>query len=213
MTIIEAVRSISEDQAREWAKTYYGKNGNAAYSGAYFELVGREESELNRISAGDLYAPMCLSVKVPIKVGVYILESDADEVNGLLAAIPSDLGLRALSESEYESVLGEGSSAWKLWDILRATHRKEGRWYIGPTTASKIMARKRPHLIPIEDKVVNSVIGSDGKDSWDLWWEALSEHGDEMEKLARVVREAADRPDLSTLRALDVALWMKGKRT
>lgn len=81
MSIIEAVREISEDQAREWARTYYGKNGSAAYSGAYFELVGRKESEDSRISAGDLYAPMCLSVEVPIEAGVYILESNADKVN------------------------------------------------------------------------------------------------------------------------------------
>lgn len=211
MSIVEAVASIRDDQAREWAQIYYGKNGRSAFSGAYFEILGALESDANRLTAGDLYAAMCLSVDVPVTAGIDFLERDSARVNDLLGRIPSDRRLSAVTPSEYPGLLGEESAAWQLWHILRATDREEGRWGIGPTRASKIMARKRPHLIPIEDSVVNRVIGFNGDDSWLLWWEALSSNGEELEKKARVVREAAGRPDLSTLRALDVILWMKGK--
>ncbi|GAB3193114.1 DUF6308 family protein [Nesterenkonia suensis] len=211
MSIVEAVTSIRDAQAREWAQTYYGKNGQAAYSGAYFEVLGARESDADRLSAGDLYATMCLSVDVPVAAGIDLLERESARVNELLGRIPSDRELRTVTCSEYAALLGKESAAWKLWHILRATDREEGRWGIGPTRASKLMARKRPHLVPIEDSVVNKVIGFNGNDSWMMWWEALSRSGDELERVAQVVREAVGRTDLSTLRALDVVLWMKGK--
>ena len=74
------------------------------------------------------------------------------------------------------------------------------------------MARKRPHLIPIEDSVVNRVIGlGRGGDSWRLWWEAFQAEGDYLEERATKLRAAIGRPELSTLRVFDVMLWMWGK--
>lgn len=78
-------------------------------------------------------------------------------------------------------------------------------------TASKIMARKRPHLIPIEDSVVNRVIELGRGDSWRLWWEAFQAEGDYLEERAKKLRAEIGRPELSTLRVFDVMLWMWGK--
>ena len=82
---------------------------------------------------------------------------------------------------------------------------------MGRTRVSKLMARKRPHLIPIEDSVVNRVIGTDAKDTWKEWWHALTTDPEPLTSMAGTVRDAAKIPELSTLRALDIVLWMKGK--
>lgn len=147
---------------------------------------------------------------MPIKAGIGLLGEFAGEIRECLKDIPNDRSLAELSDDEYRTILGEGSPAWRLWDIIRANGRE--KWGVGSTRASKLMARKRPRLIPIEDSVVNRVIGFKGGDSWWLWREALTGNKDKVERMAAVVRRAAGRHDLTTLRALDVALWMKGKR-
>lgn len=69
------------------------------------------------------------------------------------------------------------------------------------------MARKRPHLIPIEDSVVDHVTQRGKRDSWEMWWQAFWEGGGYLEARADQIRAAVDRPDLSTLRVFDVMLW------
>lgn len=73
------------------------------------------------------------------------------------------------------------------------------------------MARKRPHLIPIEDSVVDRVVQMGRQDSWQLWWETFAEAGDYLETRAERLRESVNRSDLSTLRVFDVLLWSWGK--
>lgn len=73
------------------------------------------------------------------------------------------------------------------------------------------MARKRPHFIPIEDSVVNRVIGLGRGDSWRLWWETFQAEGVYLEERATKLRAEIGRPKLSTLRVFDVMLWMWGK--
>src|SRR5699024_8637445 len=63
-----------------------------------------------------------------------------------------------VSEDEFDEHLRRDSVALRLWDFLRHNRPGDSKWKRGPTT-SKIMARKRPSLIPIEDSVVKDVIG------------------------------------------------------
>lgn len=89
---------------------------------------------------------------------------------------------------------------------------RDEKWGIGPTRASKIMAWKRPHLIPINDRVIREVIDKRPSESdWELWWDALT-FDDYLENHAQELRESIDQPELSTLRVLDVLLWMSGTK-
>lgn len=83
---------------------------------------------------------------------------------------------------------------------------------MGETVASKIMARKRPHLIPIDDSVVTRVIGRGRKSSWRMRWMELREDSYLIDR-AEEIRAHVDRRALSTLRALDFVLWRYGKQT
>lgn len=221
MSIIDAVKQISIEQAEVWARRYFGSEPSGVpYSGAYFNRIGSEELAPDRFTASDLYSLQCLAVNVPVLPGIVFLETHAETVNSMLAQIPHDLRLEDVSSTEYSNLLGPDSDAWALYRLLRADPKPlkqlndpalTGRWNMGPTRVSKLMARKRPHLIPIEDSVVNRVIGTDAKDTWKEWWHALTTDPEPLTSMAGTVRHAAKTPELSTLRALDIVLWMKGK--
>lgn len=141
-----------------------------------------------------------------------ILISEAEELNGYLARITSK-SLGSLSPDEFEEHLGDDSAAVKLWNALRRNSKPtDEKWNVGPTRASKVMARKRPHLIPINDRVIRRVIDKKpSQNDWRLWWEALS-GDDELERRAQALRAAINKPELSTLRVFDVVLWMSGTK-
>lgn len=181
------------------------------FTGSYFESLGAQDGTDSFITGADLYALSTLDIEVPVRAGISILENESAVFNDLLKAIPSDRRTGSLSASEFEQYLGLESEAMQLWDRLRRNGPDETKWGIGHTTASKIMARKRPHLIPIEDSVVDRVIKRGQGDSWRLWWEAFNAEGEYLEERATNLRAEIGRPDLSTLRVFDVMLWMWGK--
>ncbi|SIJ87111.1 Uncharacterised protein [Mycobacteroides abscessus subsp. abscessus] len=207
MGILDAVHGITESDAADLLRDYYAEG---SYTGAHFESIGAESGTENVITPADLYSVSTLSVNVPAKAGIAILGEEASAFTGLLDQIPN-VAIGSLSEAEFERHLGPESKALELWDQLRRNQPGQRRWGIGPTTTSKIMARKRPALIPIEDSVVNRVIGLGRRDSWRLWWEAFNVEGDYLEARATALRSELGRPKLSTLRVFDVMLWMWGK--
>ena len=208
-TILEAIKAIPEDEGIELVAPYY--DPQHPYTGAFFELIGFDDVSPDQFTAADLYAVSTLAVQVPPKAGIAILREQSELFNSLLRQIPSDRGLKDLSREEFELHLGPRSVALELWDRLRRNGADEKRWKVGPTTASKIMARKRPHLIPIEDSVVDRVTQRGRRDSWEMWWQAFHDDGDCLEARAEQIRSAVNRPDLANLRVLDVMLWSRGK--
>ena len=214
MTIREAVAGIALDEAQRLAGEYFAPSekfpGTRAYTGAHFDTFAQDHNLTNTLTAPDLLAVQCLSVTVPPRAALGILGDSSQEISRLLSNICPELSIERIeNEKEFEKHLGDDSPAQELWNLLRRNDRRDRRWGIGPTTASKILARKRPHLIPIEDSVVNQVTGIGGKNSWRQWWEALRE--DEfLAERASSVRSHVGQPRLSTLRTLDIVLWKWG---
>ena len=215
MSIHDALTTISIEKAKQFAEEYFALDprhpGVGCYTGAHFESLGEDQNLPNRITASDLLAVGTLSVTVPARASIGILGDLAEDVSALLAQIPADARLGDLKGKDaFNSLLGSASPSQALWDLLCRNAKNERRWGVGPTIASKILARKRPHLIPIEDSVVDRVINRGRQNSWRLWWEALAAD-DVLEKRAREVREHIGRPQLSTLRTLDIVLWKSGQ--
>jgi hypothetical protein len=101
-----------------------------------------------------------LSVTVPADAAIGLLDPDITQtVTDLLAEIPTGIEMHTVNPSDYEALLGPDSPAWKLWDVLRRNDPDDAKWGIGATTASKIMHRKRPHLIPIWVDVIDQLLG------------------------------------------------------
>ncbi|MDN6458148.1 MAG: DUF6308 family protein, partial [Yaniella sp.] len=146
--------------------------------------------------------------------GFGILTYEREAIVSLLQKIP-DEPIEDLSPEAYEQYLGRSSPAQELWNLLTRTGTEKPKWGIGSTTASKIMARKRPHLIPIQDRIVDDVIGRDRQNAWELWWQTLTENPTLVERAKTLREHTIDplgiRPELSTLRVFDVVLWMHGK--
>lgn len=215
MSIRDAVAAISPEDAKRHAEAYFSPDprfpGVGLFTGSHFESLGADQNLPNQITASDLLAVSTLSVNVPARAAIAILGEFAEVISNLLAQIPADLHIAGLSdESSFTDHLGSDSPSHALWDLLRRNAVDESRWDVGPTIASKIMARKRPHLIPIEDSVVDRVIGRGRTNAWRYWWEALV--ADEyLEERASEIREYISRPQLSTLRALDIVLWSSGR--
>ncbi|MBG6183056.1 hypothetical protein IWX65_001003 [Arthrobacter sp. CAN_A214] len=168
---------------------------------------GGDRTEVaDRITADDLVAVCFLSVDIKGRAAIGLLEKHADEITELLRQIPVDVDLW---DADIEKLNAPGNPADELWRLLRG--RKYGKWGIGPTRASKIMARKRSRLIPIYDSVVRPLMGlKDSGSQWATWHAALTD-GTDLPGRLEAIREAADAPKhISALRVMDIVLWMHG---
>jgi Family of unknown function (DUF6308) len=76
-------------------------------------------------------------------------------------------------------------------------------------TAGKLLARKRPRLIPVYDDVVRLALGAPGS-YWTSLWEAFRD-GDRLRIPLEEIRSAADVEWMSLLRVLDVVIWMRNR--
>ena len=181
-------------------------DGVPYYSGAMFETIagGGDAPEIvNAFTAADLVAVSLLSVDVPGTAALRLLGTKAEDLTALLAKVPSDRELRDATEGE----IGPGSAADDLWRVVR----KSG---VGPVTTSKLLARKRPRLLPVIDSVVKEMLGHPAKASFWLTLRAqLNTDGGRLHDHLIAVREEAGLEDrISAIRCFDVVVWMIGKR-
>lgn len=212
MSILDALSEIPEEEAIKYVKTYYGKlnsedgDHSAPFHGSYFDDLDRDllSNDENRITGSDLYALTMLEVEIKREAGVELLVDKAEEVTQLLSCIPN-MPLADLSPTEFEAHASNSSPAAELWRLVFSVSS------IGATRASKLLARKRPHLLPIYDSFIKEVTGVSVRNDWEQWWLALTDNSQALQQRADVLRASIDRPDLSTLRVLDVMFWYSKK--
>lgn len=179
--------------------------------GRRFEHLGTPKDDPNVITATDLIAVSFLSVNVPPRAAWNILTTLAAALSEVLERIPPDM---AIEDPGCTAEMYQVDSALQdLWNLLRRD--QEGNlWNMGATTVSKVMARKRPALVPIQDSVVMRQLGSTDSTFWDQWWQAMHLNigghavvADFAHQLRGSVPAAAN---LSLLRTLDIVIWMHG---
>jgi hypothetical protein len=189
------LREENRDLAADYLRDYTER-----WNGAHFESFGANEP--NRITSDDIVAVSMLSVFVPARAAREIVEKDSATIEELLKNIPKKA---ALTDPDGGALTAKRSAATDLWKLLRA------KADVGPTIASKVMAQKRPVLIPIQDSVVRAAVGwSKGSDFWAGLRELIlaADDGALPERL-RGIREAAEVGDRYTgLRTFDVVVWM-----
>ncbi|WP_052956835.1 DUF6308 family protein [Mycolicibacter heraklionensis] len=196
------------DQAVELLRQY-----RQEYTGWHFETLGHpwnDPATVNTVTAADLLALNTLSVQGSAWASIAILGTDlAQEFTELLEQISPDLDLVDATDAH----LGQGSPADRLWKLCRPDG---ARWkHFGPVTTSKLLARKRPRLLPIYDSVVGAQYGL--KDARGLWFgmrEALLADNRRLHNHAVELHRAADLPETVTpLRVIDIVVWMHGSLT
>lgn len=172
------------------------------FTGGSFERFagGGDRPEVaNRFTSDDIVAVSMLSVRIPGRAALRINETQQDELTRLLSEIPTNVELAA----SPESLVASGSHADQLWHRLVELPGVE--W----VTASKLMARKRPHLIPVYDRVVKAALNRPDHDDWWIPLRAALIEDPRVVTRLTELRAALSLDDISLLRILDVAIWMQ----
>lgn len=198
------------DRAVTYLRRYYSvrrdpelRRSTSWYSGAYFDRWPDDPADAapDEFTVDDVVALTYLSVSLPAEAALTILRWRAEELAELLAQIGPDRDLK-------DEPAGSINEQWPAWKLETALRRIPG---IGPVRASKLIARKRPRLYPIYDKVVDRTIRTNGRILQPLHRElSMNPH---LTRTLQDVREAAGLPDtVSELRVFDVLAWMEGKQ-
>lgn len=172
------------------------------FTGSRFEHLdgGGDRADIaDVVTAADLIAVQMLSVQVPPLVALALLEGGlATELSALLRQIPADTDMA----NAEPALLGPGSPADRAWHLLK------GQKGLGWVTTNKLLARKRPRLLPVYDHVVRCVVGHP-RSFWLSLQEALAADGNALHEELLSLRDAAGVPaTVSALRICDVVLWM-----
>lgn len=159
-----------------------------------------EPNPRDSFSASDLLALNCLDIRVRPRAIRALVDEPADHLLGALHGISSK---RTLWDATDEDI-GADSPAQRLWNHLI---QLDG---VGWVSASKLMARKRPRLIPIYDSVIKRALRPDGN-----WWFAYQrELTDEVVGRLESLHQDLDAgSEISLLRILDVAIWMRESKS
>lgn len=191
-----AIRTILGNHSAGLVHAYFDPENR--FAGATFETL--EPNDPGVFSASDLLGAGLLDVPFLPRAVRTLLQTQRDAFNALLAAVPNDVDLWQVSDEELQP-------AYALWAQVR---QLDG---VGPTRASKLMARKRPRLIPVVDSVVRTGLQFKEDDSWKELRTALRENDGSLVTEIEILRPEGLTERVSTLRILDAALWMNLSRS
>jgi hypothetical protein len=185
-------------------RRYFGQASGSGqhYTGRHFERFtgGDMASSENQVTAADVLALTFLSIKEGLPdLAMDVLEVHEEEISGLLAQIPARVPMH---EAPW-SVFDKGSPAYQLWELLCRCGGKH-RW----VTANKLLARKRPHLLPVYDQRVKATLGGTTT-VWACLWTWFAKDPTRVDAVAALRAEVGDIDDISLLRCIDVVLWMR----
>jgi hypothetical protein len=190
--------SKHQAQVRRNLARYFGGEPGDKFSGRWFEKFSAI-GDPNRFEPSDVLAVEALSVEVPTESAARLLVTEADRFNDLLAQIPQEMDLWDVDTSVVEP----GSPADSLHAALDELRD------IGWVTAGKLLAAKRPRLIPILDKEVKGLL----KSPKDKFWLTMHDQLSDKSRRQTITEVCACAPDdVNLLRRIDVALWMHATR-
>lgn len=196
------VRKFLDDIGTEHVRTYF--DTASGFSGSHFDTLGGGGDAVahrDTFTAEDLVAVTLLEMTVPGDAALAVLQRQASEFNALLSNIPADVDLW----NAPEDVIGPGSAAARLWERLMVFPQ------MGWVTTSKLLARKRPRLLPVYDTVVKAAL----QPNRDSFWMPLREELQDA-RLVNRLKEIRDTAGLDKsvrlLRVLDVAIWTRNRK-
>lgn len=198
-------RGVAHTEAGRHVAAYFlGVKGKRAYAGAAFETIGhpwRVPATVDAITPADLLALGCLSSPVKKYTAAHLLDDSFQaQASALLAQIPADA---SIADPGAAAALADKSPASQLYSLIR------GIGGMGKVRTSKLMARKRPGLIPIRDANVEEILDATADETWWLPYHAMVTEGEApFIKQARRIHAALKLSALITpLRVVDVVLW------
>lgn len=165
-----------------------------------FDPSGTRSRTQNLFTADDVVSCSLLSVRLQGRTAFDILVTRREQLTPLLEGIGPDRDL--VSVDDFEAA----------FDPVRALYRElKSLPWVGETTATKLIARKRPRLVPIMDAVVRQTVFAGLPTQWGPLHAALREDGQALHKHLVGLREAAGLSEaVSAIRIFDVLAWIEG---
>ncbi|HKE74406.1 MAG TPA: DUF6308 family protein [Acidimicrobiales bacterium] len=195
-------KHLDDDRTARRLADYYT---SGRYTGGRFELFagGGDRPEVaDRFTTEDIVAVSLLGVEIPGDAALEVLEGAQGRLAERLAGVPTDLDLAEAGDD----AVGPGSAAAHAFDLL---DRIPG---IAWVTAGKLLARKRPRLIPVYDSVVHLALDRTPDDEfWRPLRDTLRDEPSLVDRLRELRGAAGIDGRVSVIRVLDVAIWMSGR--
>ena len=206
LSLPPALAPERDDDAVALLNSYYAPmDGAAGFTGGAwdsFDPSGTRATSTNTFTSDDIVSVGLLSVDIPARAALAVLGELRPRLETLLQALGSDRDLAG-----QESVDRDGFAA--AWDLWKEIDELPG---MGTTKTSKLLARKRPRLLPIIDAVVHDgVFGQ--KPVWISLHQALRENLSDRtlhEHLVHLREAAGLGAEVSALRVFDVVCWLEG---
>jgi hypothetical protein len=151
-----------------------------------------------RFDGNDIAAVMCLSIKPAANIAADLFRLNCNS-DATFQVDDRDLAIWNRTRSSYEP----GGVFDGVFQSLLAIPN------IGNTVASKFLASKAPHSVPIWDRDVAALVDWP-KEWWLSWFDAMQSLP--LRKKLQQLRNEVHREEVSLLRIADVALWMEAQR-
>jgi hypothetical protein len=189
-------------------KRYFSTKGKG-FTGSQFENLIKN-SDPNAITDRDLIAITTLSVDVPARAALWILSEEGQNViSHHLRQIPVDADIW---DPRVKDIFADGGHVMDLWRSLGKANwpiPKSGGGLGGVTKRSKILASKRPRLIPVLDRVVTGTLPA-SENRWTSIQNVLMNEGYRT-KLQKVLAHEDVPESVSLLRRIDVVIWINNE--
>jgi Family of unknown function (DUF6308) len=195
----------SDAHAIQQLRDYYAPapehRGGIVHTGSLFDTWaggGDGAAVADRFTADDLVAASLVGVTVPGRTAILLLDRQAEKYHKLLEAIGPDRDLVEVGD-------GEINPQWPAWRAHDRMRTLDGLDWVG---AARLLARKRPRLLPAYDRVVRAVLGGEHY-YWEPLRESLRADGGALHSRLLRIRDQADVPALiSAIRVFDIIAWM-----
>jgi hypothetical protein len=165
-----------------------------------------------------LVALSLLGIRVTGYEALTITQYRVQEIGGLLGGIPADA---RIEEDASAVLLTRDGPAWQLWKLLYEIKDRTREARFGAVAAGKLLARKRPGLIPSEDSQIAAEFRRKAPDRDERWWDdvrtaaldtQLAANGTTLWGYLAHLRDEAGADHLPVLRVLDIIGWMHARR-
>lgn len=189
-------------------KRYFSTEGKG-FTGSQFENLIKD-SDPYAITSQDLIAITTLSVDVPARAAIWILSKEGqNEISKHLRQIPVDTDIWDPRVKDIFADSGHVMDLWRKLEFANWPIPKSGGGLGGITKRSKILAAKRPRLIPVLDRVVTGTLPkSDNR--WTAIQNVLTNEKYRI-KLQKALTHESVPESVSLLRRIDVVIWINNE--
>jgi hypothetical protein len=187
----EAIGSLLEEPTSAALLAAYYEPGGP-FAASTFELLGNNHPE--RITVDDLLALTLLDVSVPPDTLRRALGPDSESLSDHLRDVGPDVPLWDATDERL-------AAADRLWQIVRKYRGVD--WVI----AGKLIARKRPQLVPVVDRWTEKALPATRGAVWETLRYALRQA--DLPDRIEALRPGTAATQTSTLRLLDALIWMR----